>query len=84
MNTDIEKNDLFGKVKQVIQNCYEASGTLDAIVQGSAIDDYHRQSYIQKYNEQGNLMEVKRGEGGTNVFFKYDEDGEIIEENIFK
>jgi len=82
MTTDIEKNQLVGRVKQVKQECFNAVLTKEDIALGDIINDFHHQNYIEEYNTLGFLTKVSRGEGGVTSVFKYENDV-LIEEDIY-
>jgi hypothetical protein len=81
--TDIEEGGLFGKVKQVKLNCFAADEKSGNAIEDNRCDD---NNYLIIYNDKGNAIEVSVHSSGwrnEKKLFKYDNDRNLIELNIF-
>lgn len=82
--TDVQKADLFGKVKQIKEDQYKAEDKFGEIVQGSVGD---LPSVINKYNDKGYCIEsfnrTADGKIKSKIIPKYDAKGNQIEYKIF-
>jgi hypothetical protein len=81
--TDIEKDGLNGKVKQVKLDCFDADEKSGNPIQEKRCDD---NNYLVVYNDKGNRIELSVHSSGwrdEKRLFKYDNNEKLIELNVF-
>src|ERR1700758_820466 len=84
--SDLIKDKLDGRVKQLKQNIYAAKEIEGKLIpQGKIVTD-SLSNYLKTYNAAGNLTELIDYNAGNNKFFKhiyiYDDKGNRLEESF--